>query len=94
MLKLEAEISCRQVCRSAVRSFQRDASVWDHHRSPAEAACAHYPTAQSGSGLGLTYIAHQCKSPAETFPESFHGKGRKNFHQGPSAHLLVLIVRV
>lgn len=82
MLKFEAEISCRQVCRSSGRSFQRDAPVWDHHRGQEEAACAHYPAEQSGSGLELTYIAHQCKSPAEAFSEFFHGRGRKNFTRG------------
>lgn len=58
------------------------------------AACAHYPAEQSGSGLYFTCIAYQCKAPAETFSESFHGRGRKKFQQEPSAHLLVLIFRV
>lgn len=56
------------------------ASVWGHHRVTGGAACIHYLTERSGSGLEIANTAYKYKSLVKTFSGSSLALGRKKFY--------------
>lgn len=65
-----------------------------HHKVTGRAACLHYLAEQSGIGLELTHIQCQIDVLVKTFSGSSLAMSRKEFHWGPSSHLVVLAIMV